>query len=109
MSVFRTMSMRAAVWSVAAMIAGLVRAQSSAAATGSIDIYGTDFQRAFPTRTASVQGRMGPVTTGSIDIYATDFQRVFTSDPATNHEASSAAAVRGPIDIYSTNFQAAFL
>jgi hypothetical protein len=109
MSVFRTISTRAALLSAAVMIAGLAWARSSAAGTGSIDIYGTDFQSAFPTRNASVQGPRGPVTTGSIDIYATNFQEVFTSDPATSHKASSATAVRGSIDIYSTNFQAAFL
>jgi hypothetical protein len=109
MSVFRTISMRAAVWSVAVMIACLAWSGSSAAGTGSIDIYGTDFQRTFPTRNASAQGRRGPVTTGSIDIYATDFQKVFTSDPATRRKASSPAAARGSIDIYSINFQAAFL
>jgi len=108
MSVFRLASLRAAVCSVL-MMAGLAWARSSAAGTGSTDIYGTDFQKVFPTQNASIRGRWSPVTTGSTDIYTTDFQEVFASDPATSHKASSAAPVRGSTDIYSTNFQAAFL
>jgi hypothetical protein len=97
---------RALVAGIALMMVGLARAQG--AASGSTDIYHTDFQAAY----ASVQASSAPIAqlapSGSTDIWRNEFARSFGAVGA-NRADTYASAGRGSTDIYSTNFQNVYM
>jgi len=102
MTTLKTVSAAAAVWSLTLMLAPLAHAQGSTAATGSTDIYSTNFQEKFATD--GVTAPEPNASTSSTDIYSSDFRKAFPSAGAT-HGVQDTAAYQGPTDIYSPDFQ----
>jgi hypothetical protein len=108
MIAFKTISKRAAVLSLALMAAGVAHAQSSTTATGSTDIYATNFQQAFTTVDAVSGGSDAPIGTASTDIYRTDFQKEFATNSSIK-ESQDTATYEGSTDIYSNDFRKSFM
>jgi hypothetical protein len=102
MTTLKTVSAAAAVWSLALMVAPLAYAQGSTAATGSTDIYSTNFQEKFATD--GVTATEPSASTRSTDIYSSDFRQAFASAGST-HGVQDTAAYQGSTDSYSTDFQ----
>jgi hypothetical protein len=102
MTTLKTVSAAAAVWSLALMVAPLAHAQASTAATGSTDIYSTNFQEKFTT--AGVTASEPSASISSTDIYSSDFSKAFPS-AGSIHGVQDTAAYHGSTDIYSTDFQ----
>jgi hypothetical protein len=108
MIAFKTIGKRAAVLSLALMAAAVAHAQSSTTATGSTDIYTTNFQQAYATVDPVSGSPDAPVGTASTDIYRTDFQREFATNSSIK-QARDTAAYAGSTDIYSNDFRKSFM
>jgi len=101
---FKTITKTAAVLSLSVLSVGLAYGRGLTSTTGSLDIYTTDFQKAFATGSSVPQAQEGKVTTGSIDIYETDFQKAFVAGSRAD-KAASTVVITGSVDIYATNFR----
>jgi len=75
---------------------------------GSTDIYGTNFQKAYPKSEVMVASKVAPLVAGSTDIYATNFQKLYASRNTTS-TGSATRAETGSTDIYFTNFQRRYM
>ena len=102
MTTLKTVSAAAAVWSLTLMVAPLAHAQGSTAATGSTDIYSTNFQEKFATDGVTAREPVAGIS--STDIYSNDFSKAFPS-AGSIHGVRDTAAYQGSTDIYSTDFQ----
>lgn len=105
---FQNISRAVAACGLTLLAASFAHAQGPSVATGSTDIYTTDFQKAFATGSLSRPEPRTVADTGSTDIWTTDFQKTFATDKSV-HETRDMARYKGSTDIWTTDFQKTFM
>jgi hypothetical protein len=104
MNAYKHVTKIAAAMSLGLLAGSFAHAHDSIAATGSTDIYSTNFQETYPSGNVIVQPKGGPIDSGSTDIWGTDFQNVFATKNSVG-KSPAAETGTGSTDIYFTNFQ----
>jgi hypothetical protein len=108
MNVHKSVTKIAGALSLCLLATGFAHAQGLSAPTGSTDIYGPNFQKAYASASVTAPVKGEPTGTGSTDMWTIDFQKVFaTKDSVPN--SLTATAYTGSTDMYTTNFQRASL